>query len=213
MTEINGRPLIRHAIDALAGAGVTRAAIVIGYLGDIVQEYVAKYYGPMEIEYIENSDYASTNTACSLALAGAYLRAGAYIVEGDVVFDPAILRIGRHDRPTWFTDTFPQGMTGSQFQTDETGRIVFHTIVRDKSAPVPVGSLKSCGILRVTPEYGTLLSEWLKTARANEYYDDVIRRYLMDAPIYAEPVNGLAWWEIDDIDDLHEAERRFAEGK
>jgi choline kinase len=213
MTEINGKPLILHALDALAGAGVQRVAIIIGYLGDVIREFIGASYNGIAIEYIENLVYDKTNTAFSLSLAGAYLRAGAYVVEGDVVFDPLILTRGGCGRPIWFVDTFPQGMTGSQFLTDETGRIVYHNIVRDREAVVPVGALKSCGLLRVTSEYGTLLSEWLITARANEYYDDVIRRHLTDAPIYAEPIGGLAWWEIDDMDDLHEAERRFAPDK
>lgn len=210
LTEINGWPLILHAIDALADAGVERVAIVVGYLGERIRFKVGIYVRGMKITYLENHVYADTNTAFSLALAGEYLRAGAYVVEGDVIFDPAILRLGNHSRPSWFTDTFPQGMTGSQFQTDETGRIVFHRIVRDKAAPVPVGALKSCGLLRLTPEYGERLAEWLTTSGASEYYDDVIRRHLTDAPIYAAPVGGLRWWEIDDLDDLREAERRFA---
>jgi NDP-sugar pyrophosphorylase family protein len=210
LTEINGKPLILHALDALADAGVERVAIVIGYRGIDIFDAVGYKRSGMEIEYIGNAVYADTNTAFSLGLAGEYLRAGAYVVEGDVIFDHAILRLGNHSRPSWFTDTFPQGMTGSQFQTDETGRIVFHRIVRDKAAPVPVGALKSCGLLRLTPEYGELLADWLTTSGASEYYDDVIRRHITDAPIYAEPVGYHRWWEIDDIDDLHEAERRFA---
>jgi choline kinase len=101
-------------------------------------------------------------------------------------------------------------MTGSQFLTDEAGRIVFHNIVRDRAAPVPSSALKSCGLLRLTPEYGALLAEWLKSSRADEYYDDVIRRHLPDAPVYAEHVVNRKWWEIDDADDLREAEKRFA---
>ncbi len=209
MTEINGRPLITRALDALAEAGVTRTAIVIGYLGDEIRATVGTFHGRMVIEYIENPEYASTNTARSLALAGAYLRGGAYVVEGDVVFHPCILRLGSTDRPTWFVDSFPPGMTGSQFLTDEKGRIVFHAIVRDRRIPALSIAWKSCGLLRLTPEYGGLLADWLKTCRNDEYYDDVIRRHLTDAELYVEPVGALPWWEIDDINDLREAERRF----
>lgn len=210
LTEINGKPLIIHALDALAGAGVTRVAIVIGYLADDIRAVVGSYYGPMKIEHKENSEYAHTNTARSLSLAGAYLRAGAYVIEGDVIFDPTVLTLGHPSRPTWFVDRFPQGMTGSQFLIDGDDQIIFHRIIRDRDVAVPINALKSCGLLRLTPEYGARLAEWLQTARADEYYDDVIRRYLTDAPIYAAPVGGLRWWEIDDADDLREAERRFA---
>jgi choline kinase len=184
--------------------------IVIGYLGEVIREYVGERLGRMEITYIENPEYARTNTARSLALAGECLRRGAYVIEGDVIFDPAILDLGGVGRPIWFTDTFPQGMTGSQFLTDADGQIIFHRIIRDRDIAVPQNALKSCGLLRLTPEYGASLAEWLMTARDNEYYDDVIRRHLTDAPIYAAHVGELRWWEIDDMDDLREAERRFA---
>jgi len=210
LTEINGIPLIKRTIAGLSAAGVKTVAVVIGYLGDVVKRAVGDSLAGAEIRYIENPDYATTNTARSLALAGAYLRGGAYIVEADVVFDPQILALGPEGRPTWYVDNFPKGMTGSQFLTDENGRIVFHNIVRDRGADVPPGALKSCGILRVTPEYGALLSGWLETASATEYYDDVIRRRLPEAAIYTAFVGPYRWYEIDDADDLREAERRFA---
>ena len=210
LTEINGIPLIKRAIAGLAAAGVKTVAVVIGYLGDVVRQAVGDSLAGAEIRYIENPEYATTNTARSLALAGDMLRAGAYVVEADVVFDPQILALGPEGRPTWYVDNFPKGMTGSQFLTDENGRIVYHNIVRDRGADVPPGALKSCGLLRLTPEYGTHLAEWLTTVRASEYYDDIIRRHLTDATIYAEHVGALRWWEIDDMDDLREAERRFA---
>lgn len=210
LTEINGIPLITRAVAALGSAGVQSATIIIGYLGAAVQRALGDSMAGVAIRYIENPAYAGTNTARSLALAGDALRAGAYVIEGDVVFEPEILRLGDTRRPTWFTDTFPPGMTGSQFLTDEAGRIVFHNIVRDRAAPVPSSALKSCGLLRLTPEYGALLAEWLKSSRADEYYDDVIRRHLPDAPVYAALVGSYRWWEIDDADDLAEAERRFS---
>jgi len=210
LTEINGVPLIIRAIAALSAAGVKSVNIVIGYMGGAVRQAVGESLAGAAVRYIENPDYATTNTARSLALAGDTLRAGAYVVEGDVIFDPQILALGPVGNPVWYVDNFPRGMTGSQFLTDETGRIVFHNIVRDRAAPVPSSALKSCGLLRLTPEYGALLAEWLTSSRADEYYDDVIRRHLPDAPVYAALVGSYRWWEIDDADDLAEAERRFS---
>jgi len=209
LTEINGIPLITRAVAALSGAGVNSATVIVGYLGDTVRQALGDSLAGVNIRYIENPEYAQTNTARSLALAGNVLRAGAYVIEGDVVFDPEVLKLGDVQCPTWFTDRFPQGMTGSQFLTDETGRIVYHSIIRDRAAAVPDGAFKSCGLLRLTPEYGALLADWLQTSRPTEYYDDVIRRHLPDAPIYAWFVGPFKWWEIDDADDLKEAERRF----
>jgi len=39
MVEVGGRPLLWHLLKALSGAGVSEAAIIIGYMGDRVRSY------------------------------------------------------------------------------------------------------------------------------------------------------------------------------
>jgi NDP-sugar pyrophosphorylase family protein len=39
MVEVGGRPLLWHLLTALSGAGVSEAAIIVGYMGDRVRSY------------------------------------------------------------------------------------------------------------------------------------------------------------------------------
>jgi 2,3-bisphosphoglycerate-independent phosphoglycerate mutase len=211
LTEINGKPLLLHALEALGRHGVKRAAVVIGYLGDIIKANVGDAHAGVQVEYVENVRYAETGTARSASLASSYLEAGAYLIEGDTIFDPALLGQGA-PRPTWFVDRFADGATGSQLGADDDGRIVSHRMMRDRGEAAPDSTLKSCGVLRIPADYGKQFCAWLAEAGDADYYDDVIARHL-DVPIYAESANGHPWVEIDDAEDLRAAEARFAPHK
>lgn len=211
LTEVAGEPILIHALKALAEAGVTDVVVIIGYLGDEIRNRAGASFRGMRISYLENARYAETGTARSAFLAEDYLRAGAYLIEGDTIFDPAILQIGQ-DRPTWYVDDFAAGETGSQIRADGTGRIVSYRMIRDRGEAGEAGAFKSCGVLRLPAGYGGHLAAWLAEAGDHDYYDDVIARHI-DEPIYAEHINGFAWQEIDDRDDLRAAEDQFAPWK
>ena len=211
LTEINGKPILLHTLEALAKHGIKKITIVIGYLGDEVRRVVGSHYAGLDVQYIENPYYAETETARSAKLAGAYLETGTYLIEADTIFDSSLLEHGQ-DRPTWFVDRFIDGATGSQLTADGQGRIIGYRMARDRSETVPSGALKSCGILRIPADYGTKLNAWLADAGDSEYYDEAIARRL-DEPIFVESVANCIWKEIDDLDDLKDAETQFAPHK
>jgi NDP-sugar pyrophosphorylase family protein len=39
MVEVGGRPILWHVLRALAGAGVTEAAVIVGYMGETIRSY------------------------------------------------------------------------------------------------------------------------------------------------------------------------------
>ncbi len=63
LLPVNGKvPLIKYPIEALAAAGISEIAIVVGYLGDRVREILGSGsdFG-IRLQYISNSDYLGGN--------------------------------------------------------------------------------------------------------------------------------------------------------
>jgi len=86
LLPVNGKEqLIRYPIEALAAAGISDIAIVVGYLGDNVKEALGNGddFG-VRLQYIYNSDYLGGNAI-------SVYKAGEWVQE-----DPAVLCMGDH---------------------------------------------------------------------------------------------------------------------
>ncbi|MFC2011451.1 sugar phosphate nucleotidyltransferase [Chloroflexota bacterium] len=93
LLPVNGKELIMYPIEALAAAGVTDIAIVVGYLGDSVIEALGNGddFG-VRLQYIYNSDYLSGN-AISVYKAREWVQGEAVVLcMGDHLIDGEIIK-------------------------------------------------------------------------------------------------------------------------
>ncbi len=216
LTEVNGRILLEHTLDILEKNGIDETAIVIGYLGDIITDRIGQQFRNMKVTYIRNDIYDKTNTMYSTWLARDYLRQGTILIEGDTIFEEALIKqlLRTHpDNACWVGDRFSPEYNGSMSTTDSEDRIINVRIVREELSEYPDNHFKSTGVLKIAPDYGKSLTRWLEEDIGRDdvkiYYDIVISRHLEDAPIYICNFTGGQWCEIDDMDDLKRAEKLF----
>jgi choline kinase len=85
-----GRPIIERCLDSLRDAGIRQTVLVTGYRAEMVEGFVKekRYAG---VRFIRNPDFPDTNTAVSLHLALRTVDADVLVINGDVLFDPAVL--------------------------------------------------------------------------------------------------------------------------
>ena len=86
LVDVGGLTLVERQILALRAAGIDQIVIVIGHGADRVRQAC----GPGCI-YVENRDYASTNSLFSLWLARDFLGDGFVVLNADVLFHPQLL--------------------------------------------------------------------------------------------------------------------------
>jgi choline kinase len=96
LIQFNGSTwtLLDQQIDSLFSCGVRDIGIVVGYEKDrIIRHVVANYWGSLSrFRFIENPQFAETNTIYSLWLAREWLTGGSFVcLNSDVVFDRRIL--------------------------------------------------------------------------------------------------------------------------
>ena len=86
LVEAGGITLIERQIRALREAGIDEIAVVVGCQADRVRR--ACGHG---ITYVENTQYAATNSLYSLWMARALLFEGFVVLNCDVLFHPVLL--------------------------------------------------------------------------------------------------------------------------
>ena len=56
LLHVAGKPILAHILDELTAAGVRRVVLVVGYLGDQIQEWVRQRYPGLEAAFVEQGD-------------------------------------------------------------------------------------------------------------------------------------------------------------
>jgi choline kinase len=204
-------------IEQLAAVGVTDATIVCGYRSDVLRDRLGKELSGINFTYIENEIYAETNSMYSLWMAREQLALGSYLIEGDAICGPGLIRdlAARGTGKTlWAGQQYRGDMDGCVLtEAGPDKRIVKQEIERN---PVPGDKphqYKSTGILSVNADYGAAFTQWLdddvNAGNVNIYYDLVIAKHLEEKPIHIVDIGDEKWFEVDSVEDLQIAERLF----
>ena len=92
LCPVGGRPLIEHALTGLAAAGITRAIIVLGYLGDEIAAFLASRKWPLAVETVWTADYRQPNGVSVLAAEAALDGDDTLLAMCDHLVTPALYR-------------------------------------------------------------------------------------------------------------------------
>ena len=92
MVEIYGKTLIERCLDAVVEHDVDRIILVVGYQKDKLKKFIGASYKGVDIVYVENNIFDTTNNIYSVFLARDYLvEDDTILIESDLIFDPKIL--------------------------------------------------------------------------------------------------------------------------
>lgn len=212
LSEVNGIAILERLIGTLRGHGFRRLVVVVGYLDQQVRAFLEKWTDELEIEFVINPRYATTNNLYSLWLARTTINGPFLLVESDLVFESSLLdgmllpdRIATSNMQDWMngtTVTLDLLRQVAAFQTDAND---IASGVRHKT--VNMYSLTLASWNRVAER----LSQHVAAGRVNEYYETVFSEMIADGSLMLEAVDfdSAHWYEIDTLEDLHEAERMF----
>jgi choline kinase len=201
-----------------AARGVKAATVVVGHFADRARELIGSSIDGMQVAFVENAEYATTNTMYSTLLAIDALAGGGYLVEGDIVAaDSVIDRLVGSDpaRSHWAVDAWTSAHSGSRVWTASgSKRITKQEIHRARSASAVTNAWKSSGMLRLTGATAKQLGHYLKDEPdRNVYYDDVIGKHVHELAIDVLDLESAPWIEIDDLYDMASARELFEDKK
>ena len=86
LIKIGDKSILENQLDALQFYGIEDVLIVVGYLKEQIIEKIGNQYKTINISYIENPLFSSTNTVYSLWLVRAYFAGKIFFISTPMCF-------------------------------------------------------------------------------------------------------------------------------
>ena len=221
MIKIHSVTIIERMLQQLTSFSIDRIILVIGYEGEKVRLLIGDSFNGTPIIYVENPIYDRTNNIYSLSLAKDYLLEDeTLLLESDLVFSTDIIS-------RLLADPYPNLAVVAKYQSWMDGTVVMldnddnilNFITKKAFNYQNINSyFKTVNIYKFSKEFSAniyvpFLGAYSKALGNNVYYEQVLRVIsLLDIQdLKAMRLNGEKWYEIDDLQDLNNAETIFAD--
>ena len=214
LLPIHGKTLIEWQIDELHKCGVHRIRVVTGYRAEKVKNLLQRRYETDQVVTLYNEAYAHTDNLVSCWTASHEMTEDFIILNGDTLFEAAVLRrlLASPDRPV----TVAVSQKGIYDADDmkvtlEGSRLV---AIGKGLAPDSVHA-ESIGMILFRGKGPMLFSQFLEKALADptagrKWYLSVIDQMARQMPVWTCAINGLQWCEVDYQADIEHAGRVVA---
>ena len=218
LADVGGQSILERLLDNLRANGIRRLVIVTGYRGERIRDAADQIAGDIQVDYVDNPDYATTNNIYSLWLARAQVREPFLLIESDLVFERSLLRAMLTPDKAAVSEILPW-MNGTTVRLDGRGRRVeSFDLAGSRDAP---GSFKTVTIYSLSldswDKVVARLEQHILAGRINSYYEVVFfelvaenalqfgavlfpndRWYEIDTPVEQQAANRLlASWSVD----------------
>lgn len=221
MLTIGEKTLIQRVTEALKDAGITHLIMVVGYEGEKLRQYIEANITGMQVEYIQNNNYESTNNIYSLYMARDYLtRDDTILLESDLVFEGSIIK-QLVDDPTEnmvVVAKYEQWMDGTMVLLDSNRNIIDFVDKEQFRYADADHYYKTVNIYKFSKEYSVnqyipFLEAYIKAYGTNQYYEQVLKAlaHIRSSELKALVLSHEKWYELDDSQDYDIANTIFAD--
>ena len=211
LTEVSGEPILARLLDNLRVQGIKRLVVVTGYLDHCVREFLEENAADMQLDYVFNPVYKTTNNIYSLWLAKKAIEEPFVLIESDLVFEASMLEPMLIPDSIAVSNILPW-MNGTMVELNANKAVKAFHVSHDvdderRYKTVNICSLSSQSWQRVIAR----LDRYIEDGRVNEYYETVFADMVADGSLEFDAVlfNENKWYEIDAMEDLHQAELMF----
>lgn len=222
MLEVYGKTLLERAIDALLLAGIKDFIIVLGYKGENVKKYIREkgLDKKINIIYVDNDVYDTTNNIYSLYLAKDYLiKDDTILLESDLIYDVSIVKKlvdSKYDSAAVIAK-YEEWMDGTVVTLNDEGFI--NSFIERKNFEYKNADnyYKTVNIYKFSKEFSErfylpFLESYIKAYGNNDYYELVLKVIsgLKEVKLHGFKLTGEDWYEIDDAQDYDIVNAIFA---
>lgn len=219
MVKVSGKPMLAYQLDAYRFAGIKDIIIIVGYLGEQIEEY-CKNIHDLNITIIKNKDYQSTNNMYSLYLAKDLLEGEDFILNNaDLVIEKDIVQLMKQAEQSNLV------AVDVDLYNDESMKVVCNDLgnICDISKQISADQAKGCSIdyYKISKNASRILfQEIISTIESGNLKDwtevalqKIFKAYCSknENSFQIIDISGKKWVEIDNYDDLALAERLFSQ--
>jgi choline kinase len=208
LLQVGGIPLLERTLAALCRNGLREVVMVTGYCHAMIEKTVATLHLPLDVRFVYNEAYATTNNNYSLWLTRPAMDGRAMLLlDADILFDSRILSTlldAPHGNALVVRSGGHVGEEDVKVSCDAKGRII--RIGKEIAVASAFG--ESLGIEKFDGATTPLLFEALARRRERYEFYEASFQEIIDAgtTIRAVDSGGLACMEIDTPDDLAAAD-------
>ncbi len=213
LVPVCGRPLLEWQLRSLHSCGIAEAVIVTGFMSDAVAAFIAQLKLPcLAVRILFNPFFAVADNLASLYLAADELCGGGIILNGDTLFEPAILDrlLSQGKAPVNVTIDRKSRYDDDDMKVQTDG---LRLCAIGKTLPMSETDGESIGMLRLSPDGAGLMKSAMETVLRDT---DGFRRWYLSAvdslakndfgAVAAVSIEGLGWCEVDCPADMARAE-------
>ena len=200
LVPVNSRPILEHQLEALLLAGIQDVILVVGHLAELLSDKYGTSYGGMNIHYVQNHLYETTNNIYSLWLAKQHLDSQVLLLEGDLVFEPELLqRLTQTPEPdVAIVERFQPHMDGTVIQANGLWASRMVLKVHQGNDFDYASALKTVNIYKLSQELlqdeiVPQLDSYVAQQRYDQYYEvvfaDLISKHAMHLAVLSAAPN------------------------
>ncbi len=222
MLDVHGETLLERAIDALLEAGIKDFILVLGYKKDNVKKFIKEKEldKKINITYVDNDVYDTTNNIYSLYLAKDYLiQDDTILLESDLIYDKSIIKKlvnSKYDSAALIAK-YEEWMDGTVVKLNDDNTINSFVERKDFNYDDVDSYYKTVNVYKFSKEFSErfylpFLESYIKAYGNNDYYELVLKviSELKDTNLYGLPLTNELWYEIDDCQDYDIVKAMFA---
>jgi choline kinase len=216
LLPVGGVPILRRTITSLMRCGFDQFVIGTGYLEHMVRDRVAAWFPGLDVTFVSNKDFRTTNNAYSLALCAPHVAEDTFILlDGDVVFDVEVVEelVSRGPDCLAVRSVGQIGLEEVKVMADVEDRV----LQIGKHVPVRAAMGESVGIELFSAAssrrlFGVLADRVFGQGMHHEWYEAAFQQ-LIDhgTALYGVDIGSMYATEIDTIEDLMAANTRLAQ--
>jgi len=216
LLPVGGVPILRRTITSLLRCGFDQFVIGTGYLEHMVREAVASWFPGLDVTYVYNQDFRTTNNAYSLWLTRPHVDGHAFmLLDGDVVFDLAVAEemVQRGPDCLAVRSVGGLGLEEVKVMADKEDRV----LAIGKHVPVRSAMGESVGIELFSGAsskrlYAALHARVIDQGLVHEWYEAAFQQIIDEgSTLYGVDIGSMYATEIDTIEDLMAANAWLAQ--
>lgn len=219
MVEVAGVAIVDRMIARIAEAGIEDVVVVTGHLHEVLERHLASSAHPVARRAVTvwNERYAEWGNFYSLLVARDAIGGDSFIkLDGDVVMDGGVLpALLAAPGPAVLAVDRKPGLGDEEMKVRvEHGRAV----ELSKRIPPEAALGESIGIERIDAELAPAvfdaLAKLIDLGETHEYYERAYELLMRDGAAFGfADITACTWTEVDNRDDLAEAERLANAGR
>ncbi len=204
LISVAGEEILRSQLTALSQAGISEAVVVVGYRHQQVEEFLAQDL-PLPASVVFNPFWSVSNSIGSLWAARAHLAEPFCVLNGDTLFEPAVLRQALQAPPPGIgllVEPVSQPALDDMRVEVEDGRVV--SVAKDLDPARTTH--RSLGVVTSSGHDGLYLRALDAVIRRDGGYN-VYHHAVIDALAGEDQVSAIVrppgrWQEIDRVEDM-----------